>query len=107
MATSWIAQLIIVIVSIIVGGLFTYFITTLTQRKMFKSIAQELTTYHEKIYHKKSFEDELDGYKKYFEDNLKEHQRNCVAFKDVGKLKTGVIWLVSQAGGNLQDLGLN
>ena len=96
MNTALVTQIVLIFVSVIFGGLFTFFITTLTQRKVFKSIAEELTIYHEKIYHKHSME-----------QLIKEHTKDCTAVRDVSKLKTGMIWLVSQAGGNPRDLGLD
>lgn len=89
-------NIVVILISVLFGGLFSYFISTLTQRKVFKNIAKELTTYHEQIYHKESVK-----------DLIKEHEEQCVAVKDIGKLKTGLIWLVSQAGGNPSDIGMN
>ena len=104
---SIVTQIIIVFISVIVGGLFAYFISSLTQRKVFKSIAIELTKHHEQIYHKVSVEKQLKELRLVFEKDLGNHEDKCIAAKDIGKLKTGMIWLVSQAGGNPSDLGLN
>lgn len=89
-------QITVILISVLFGGLLSFFIATLTQRKVFKSIAKELTNYHERIYHKISVHDQIN-----------EHQEKCLAVKDIGKLKTGLVWLVSQAGGNPSDIGLN
>lgn len=102
-----VSQVIIVLVSVIFGGLFSYFITSLTQRKIFKSIAEELTQYHEKIYHRVPIEDLLKEQQAEYSNSLKEHEERCIAPKDIEKLKMGVVWLVSQAGGNPHDLDLH
>ena len=102
-----VSQVVIVLISVIFGGLFTYFIASLTQRKVFKSIAQELTTYHERIYHKRSVESQLKEQETKLLLSLKEHAEKCVAAKEMEKLKVGVIWLVVQAGGSPKDIGIH
>lgn len=104
---SIVSQVIVVFISVVFGGLFTFFVTSLTQRKVFKSIAEELNIYHEKVHHKIPVETQMKDFQAVFEKRIVVHEEKCIAANDIGKLKTGVIWLVSQSGGNPADLGLN
>jgi len=79
----------IAILSATMGALISFFVTTISQRKVTVSIIKELIDTHEKIYHKKTMEHLIE-----------KHENKCSAIKEIEILKTGVNYLVNRAKGN-------
>lgn len=96
MATHYILIITMTITGAVVGALVTFVVTTLHTRSIQKAIAREITDNHEAIHHK------IPVIKQ-----IKEHNNTCPAANDHKAVRTALIFLVSKAGGDLQDLGLS
>jgi len=78
-----------------ITALLTYFVTSLTQKAVIKSIVESAILVHEKIHHNQ------DTNKR-----LSDHIINCTAIKKVDKIERALIYIVSNLGGNPKELGL-
>ena len=83
------------IIGAVIGALISFFVTTLSQRKMFTDISQTMIDVHVRIAHQHDME-----------DLIKQHEKGCNASKDITKLQKGLIFLVGQLGGDPKDIGL-
>lgn len=84
------------LICMVMGALISFFITTLSQRKLLNTIAKEITGVHEKIHHKVPVIEEI-----------KQHKESCPAQKDYSSVKAALIFLVTKQDGNINDLGLS
>lgn len=114
-------QIVVYVLCIFIGALISYFVTTLTTRNIQKAIAKEITLVHEQVHHREPLETiikqhtancqsvihEKIHHKKPIEKIIKEHLENCPASMDYKAIKSGLIFLVTKADGNLHDLGLS
>ena len=86
------ALLITILSSLIacaLGALISFFITTISQRKVTTSIIKELIVTHEAIHHPED--------KKTTEELIKEHYQNCTASKEIEALQKGIDFLITKA----------
>jgi len=88
-------QFILAIVCLFVGALISFFITTLTQRKVITQLAKDILLTHEKVHHKQSTIKLIE-----------KHENNCLAKKGYNALHAGMIFLIIKQGGDPKDLGL-
>lgn len=91
-----ITMLLIGIISASFGVLITYFVTSLSQAKLVKTLTKEMVYIHEKIHHKKPTDVLID-----------KHKKDCKANNDFSLLQSAIIFLVTKQGGNLRELGLS
>lgn len=95
-------KILIGVLCLIIGGLVSYFFTTILNRKIFKETVSEAITIHTKIDHK-------DSPSKL----IRVHESSCNARNNIEEIKktvlvvkTAVIFLVNKAGGDPRNLGL-
>ncbi len=88
----------------IVSSAFSVMLTAVVSMIVYPLVLREMTEsavlQHEKIWHK-------DNMYEWTTKQIKEHSGACGAVKDIPAIKVAVIWLVSQAGGDLHQLGLD
>lgn len=81
-----IVGIITAVLSVSFGALISFFITTISQRKVTVSIIKELIDTHEKIHHKTPVKAMIE-----------EHETKCTASKDIEEMKKGISILVQRA----------
>jgi len=90
-----IQQFGLAVVCLFIGALISYFVTTMAQRNVITRLAKDVIINHEKEHHKESVIELIEKY-----------ENNCEAKRGYHALHTGIVFLVTKEGGNLQDLGL-
>ena len=82
-------QIVVGVVCLFVGALLSFTVTILTTRNIQKSIAKEITLVHEQVHHREPIDVVID-----------KHVSECLPVQDHNSVKTSLIFLVKEAGGN-------
>jgi hypothetical protein len=88
---------IIGLVGAVFGALISFFVTTLTQRKMFSDMASHYVSIHEKIHHKDNMYEHVEG-------EIVKHKTNCGGSTKIDRIEKLVTALIIQLGGKIEDV---
>lgn len=89
------------------GGLLTFFIAVLSQRKYHKEVTKEAMEVHIDMHHNKSITEEIDKalVPVYAKINEEKKEREKIE-EDLKAIKGALTWLVIKQEGNPKELGL-
>ncbi len=97
-------QIIIVVFSCLLSGLFTYFVTTIVSRRGMETIVKQAVEGHVESRHSSILS--VSDIASQVERRVTQHELACNGNQRLMRIERAIIWLVVKQGGDLNDLGL-